>query len=116
MATPGPHAGKGPKGYERSDDDIRKEINHRLAQNGQLDASGIYVSVIDCEVTLTGTVNSRQAKRLAEDIADSVFGVRDVHNELGLQKTSPADQNLGANQTKKVVAQVWDGGGNGKTE
>ena len=36
----------------------------------------------DGEVSLDGSLGSRQAKRLAEDLADSVAGVRDVRNGL----------------------------------
>jgi hypothetical protein len=42
----------------------------------------------DGEVTLTGTVPSRRQKRLADDVADSVRGVKDVHNQLKV-KTEP---------------------------
>jgi osmotically-inducible protein OsmY len=31
---------------------------------------------------LPGTVDDRRAKRLAEDLAESVSGVKDVHNRL----------------------------------
>lgn len=83
--TPGPHTGKGPQGYQRSNERIKEDVNERLTQHGQLDASGINVQVKDGEVTLTGAVDSRQAKRTAEDVADSVSGVKDVHNELKVQ-------------------------------
>jgi uncharacterized damage-inducible protein DinB len=33
-------------------------------------------------VTLSGEVEDRRAKRLAEDVAEQVMGVRDVHNHL----------------------------------
>jgi osmotically-inducible protein OsmY len=56
-----------------------------MADHPDLDASDIDVMVAaDGIVTLQGTVASRRAKRLAEDLADSVTGVRDVHNELRL--------------------------------
>jgi osmotically-inducible protein OsmY len=42
------------------------------------------VKVQDAEVTLEGIVGSRWEKRLAEDIAASCRGVRDVHNRLRL--------------------------------
>jgi hypothetical protein len=38
--------------------------------------------VVGGEVTLTGTVESRYAKRLAEDLAESVSGVTHVQNNL----------------------------------
>jgi osmotically-inducible protein OsmY len=47
-----------------------------------LDPSDIEVRVENCEVTLSGTVESRAMKRRAEDIAASVSGVIDVHNRL----------------------------------
>jgi osmotically-inducible protein OsmY len=40
------------------------------------------VQVHDGEVTLTGMVESRFAKHQAEDVADSVSGVRHVQNNL----------------------------------
>ncbi len=81
----GPHAGKGPKGYQRSDERIYEEVCDRLTEHGRLDARDVTVDVKDGEVTLTGTVPDRPAKRLAEDLSESVHGVRDVHNQLTLQ-------------------------------
>jgi hypothetical protein len=81
----GRYAGRGPKGWQRSDDRIREDVNERLTDHPQIDASEIEVQVQNCDVTLTGTVDDRRAKRLAEDIADSVSGVRDVHNQLRVQ-------------------------------
>ena len=78
----GPFAGRGPRNYQRSDDRILEDICDRMAQHGQLDAGGLEVRVASGEVTLSGTVNDRHAKRLAEDIAESVSGVREVHNQV----------------------------------
>lgn len=81
-ARSGEHTGRGPKGYQRSNERVREDICERLTRHGQVDASDIDVQVQDGEVTLAGTVDTRQAKRLAEDTAFSVSGVRDVHNQL----------------------------------
>jgi hypothetical protein len=78
----GQHSGRGPKGWQRSDDRIREDVNERLTDHPHIDASDIEVQVQNGEVTLSGTVDDRQAKRLAEDIADSVSGVREVHNQI----------------------------------
>ena len=78
----GKFRGRGPKNYRRSDERIHEEINDRLTDNEWLDASDIDVSVNSGIVILTGTVDSRYAKRLAEDIADSVSGVINVQNSL----------------------------------
>jgi osmotically-inducible protein OsmY len=78
----GGFAGKGPKGYVRSDERVREDVCDRLSDDDEVDASDITVTVKDGEVTLDGTVETRQAKHRAEDICDSVSGVRDVHNRL----------------------------------
>jgi hypothetical protein len=80
--TPGPFTGLGPKGYQRSDERIFEDICYRMSVNGQLDPSEIDVKVENGEVTLEGQVEDRFSKRLAEDIADSVSGVADVHNRI----------------------------------
>ena len=82
----GPHSGRGPQGYRRSDARIEEDICEHLTHHGMLDATGIQVQVENGEVTLTGTVESRQAKRLAEDILDSISGVKDIHNQLRVQQ------------------------------
>jgi osmotically-inducible protein OsmY len=78
----GKFRGRGPKNYRRSDERIREEINDQMTENNWLDASDVDVSVQSGEVILSGTVDSRYAKRLAEDIADSVSGVANVQNNL----------------------------------
>jgi hypothetical protein len=47
-----------------------------------LDATEIEVAVTSGEVILSGTVDSRQAKRIAEDIAESISGVKEVQNQI----------------------------------
>ena len=76
------HAGKGPKGWQRSDERIREEVNEALARHPEIDASEIEVRVQNGEVTLTGTVDERRDKRMAEDIVERVFGVKDVENKI----------------------------------
>jgi osmotically-inducible protein OsmY len=79
-------AGKGPKGYVRSDERIREDICDRLSDDDEVDASDITVSVKEGIVTLEGTVPDRRTKHRAEDIADSTSGVRDVSNSLRARK------------------------------
>lgn len=76
------HRGRGPKNYARSDERIREDVNDRLTEDVWIDASEIEVAVQDGEVTLTGTVEDRRAKRRAEDLADDVTGVKHVQNNL----------------------------------
>lgn len=76
------HRGKGPRGYTRSDARILDDVSDRLADDRFVDASDIDVQVSEAEVTLTGTVVSREQKRRAEDCADMVSGVKHVQNNL----------------------------------
>ncbi|MFL5686351.1 MAG: BON domain-containing protein [Chloroflexota bacterium] len=78
----GQFAGRGPKGYQRSDERIREDVSDRLTEHGDLDASGIEVEVSQGVVTLTGFVDDRWGKRLAEDVVEQVAGVHDVMNQL----------------------------------
>ena len=85
-ARPWRFAGRGPRGWQRSDERIREDVNERLTDNPYIDATDIEVQVKDAEVTLAGSVEDRSAKRLAEDLAASVSGVKDVHNQLRLSR------------------------------
>lgn len=82
------HRGRGPKGYKRSDERIREDVNDRLSDDYYLDASDVEVSVSNTEVTLTGTVTSRNDKRRAEDLAERVSGVSNVENRLRVRQSS----------------------------
>jgi len=81
----GPHAGRGPRGYHRADERVREDVCDGLTEAADVDATDIEVSVKDGLVTLAGTVESRAAKRRAEDIAESIRGVKDVENRLRLK-------------------------------
>ena len=82
----GRFSGKGPKGYQRSDDRIREDVCERLTHHPEVDASEIDVKVNNGEVTLTGTVDERNAKRMAEDAVENVSGVREIHNQLRVKE------------------------------
>jgi hypothetical protein len=82
----GGHRGRGPRGYRRSDARILEDVSDRLTDDPRLDASEIQVDVTDGEVTLTGLVDRREARRRAEDLAESVAGVRYVMNNLRVRQ------------------------------
>ena len=84
--TRGVSRGRGPQGYRRSDERIREDACERLTDDDRIDATDIEVAVTECEVTLSGTVRSREQKRLAEDLVDRVSGVRDVINSLRVER------------------------------
>jgi osmotically-inducible protein OsmY len=81
----GRNAGRGPRGYRRPDDSIDDEINVRLTAHPDVDATDIQVHVANGIVTLTGSVDDRHQKRVAELIAEDVAGVDDVQNRLGVR-------------------------------
>src|SRR5687768_9699859 len=58
----GQFRGRGPRGYQRSDDRIREDVCERLSDDPQIDASNMEVTVKTGEVTLSGTVSSREDK------------------------------------------------------
>ena len=84
--APGPFTGRGPRGYQRSDERIHEEVSDRLSQHGRIDASDMDVQVRSGEVTLSGNANSRDEKRMAEDVAASVPGVTDVNNQIKVKQ------------------------------
>jgi hypothetical protein len=89
--------GKGPRGYQRSDERIREDVCDRLCE-GYLDASEIEVRVSDGVVTLIGKLEDRRAKRIAESLAESVQGVKDVDNQIriGRDRDNGEDQRRAA--------------------
>mgnify|MGYP001263665754 CR=1 FL=1 len=97
----GPYAGRGPRNYTRSSDRIREEVSDRLADHPWIDATHIEVMVEDGVVTLAGRVEDRTQKRMAEDVADSVSGVRDVQNQLRLDPSTRMDS--GARHSESVT-------------
>jgi len=78
----GQYSGKGPKNYQRNDDRIREDVCEMLTQHGSIDASEIEVQVSNGEVTLSGSVSSRQEKRMAEEAIENLGGIKDVNNQL----------------------------------
>jgi osmotically-inducible protein OsmY len=55
-------------------DRIRDDLYDRLREDPAIGASDITVSVIDAEVTLTGTVENRIALRQVHQIAEELVG------------------------------------------
>jgi hypothetical protein len=76
----GQYSGRGPRNYMRSDERIQEDVCHRLTEDPAVDASNIEVVVSNREVTLLGTVPSREQRRRAEECAEQVAGVAHVQN------------------------------------
>lgn len=86
------YAGRGPRGYQRGDERIREDVCDRLTDDPRIDASDVDVQVKGGEVTLAGSVRTRDEKRYTEDLIERITGVREVNNNL---KVRPADEVLG---------------------
>lgn len=89
----GNFAGRGPKGYERSDKSIYEDVCESLSLSSEIDASDISVKVEKGIVFLSGNVSDRRIKKLAEEEIENVSGVKDVQNRLSFSKGSK-DQEL----------------------
>lgn len=106
----GEHAGKGPKGYKRSDERIEEDVNEALARDPSIDASEVEVNVNDGEVTLSGTVPDRRMKRRAEDCAEACSGVTEVQNHLRLESDKQQGSTAESSRSSKSGSKH---GGNG---
>jgi hypothetical protein len=121
--------GRGPKGYQRSDERIREDICDAVIDAG-IDASEVEVRVQTAQVTLTGTVDHKHDKRHIEDIAESVAGVKDVDNQIrvsaqfrssapqtgalgGLDRSASSDRDRDPKPNGGVVSPAGSGQGSG---
>lgn len=100
------HSGRGPANYKRSNERLLEDANERLTRDRQIDASNITVTCKDNEVTLDGTVDSRMAKRRAEDIVDDISGVKHVQNNLRVESRDSyyGQTTSGANATAGITS------------
>ena len=78
---------RAPKGYRRPDTTILDEVCLALGHDVDVDATEIEVEVQGGEVTLKGTVETRDQKRWAENLAEGIRGVIDVHNQLRVRSS-----------------------------
>jgi osmotically-inducible protein OsmY len=69
-----PYRGVGPKGYRRSDPNLRERVCERLLLDPYLDASGIVVRVSKGRVSLSGRVATERMRSAAVAAAESIAG------------------------------------------
>jgi hypothetical protein len=87
------YRGHGPAGYTRTDERIREDASERLTDDWAVDARKIELTVSSGEITLNGTVPSRDQKRRAEDLVENLSGVKHVQNNLRVEQGSTWDRN-----------------------
>ena len=95
------HRGKGPMGYQRSDERIRETVCEALSDDDRIDASTIEVTVKSGEVTLSGTVEDRRTKRMAEECVENLSGVKDVQNNI---RVIPSDRRMETSSSTTTTA------------
>ncbi|MEX2217937.1 MAG: BON domain-containing protein [Phycisphaerales bacterium] len=76
---------KGPRNYQRSDERLRDEVYDRLIQQTDIDVSEIECTITGGVVSLEGTVESRWERHQIEDLVDTVWGTRDIRNNLRIR-------------------------------
>lgn len=98
--------GRGPKGYQRSDDRLREVICEKLTDDDRIDAGEVSVEVKNGEVKLTGTVSDRQTKYHIEELVEDCTGVKDVDNQLRVNRSQDdAGRKAGAERAGKKAQQ-----------
>lgn len=85
FGSSGDYYGKGPKGYKRTDAQIKDDVCEKLYRDPYIDASDIEVSVREGIVTLEGTIEDRSVKRAVEDCINDVIGIKDIKNLLNIR-------------------------------
>lgn len=80
--------GKGPRGFDISDQKIYENVCEALASSMELDASDIDVEVMDSTVTLKGSVEDENRCHLSQLLVQEVAGVTEVVNELKINNQS----------------------------
>lgn len=76
----------GPRSRRKSDESLRQEIREILTADPELEATDIEVEVEGGAVTLRGGVVDPDARLLAEELVESLSGVREVHNRLKVER------------------------------
>jgi osmotically-inducible protein OsmY len=95
-------SGIGPKGYKRKDESVKDEASELLCWSPEVDASEIELNVQNGVISLSGFVDSRHAKRLAEDLLEKIIGVKDIDNRLIIKKDLDMEED-------KIIARGDDG-------
>jgi hypothetical protein len=107
------YRGRGPRGYVRTDERILEDVNEQLCEDAIVDASDIEVHCAQGHVVLSGRVPTRWMKHRAEDIADSVRGVKDVDNRIRVAAEEPVAQ--GDFDTRRATGGQQDAADAGRT-
>jgi len=96
------------KPESRPDEDIRKDILMALLNDPATESYKVSVSVNDAVVTLTGKVGSMAERQLAQQVAEGVRGVKDIHNQLVINYAGTrTDQEITADIHAVLRWDIW---------
>jgi osmotically-inducible protein OsmY len=79
--------------WRQADKRIRRDVSRAFDFRSDLESANIRVKVHRCAVILEGTVPDRRSRRLVEETAAGIRGVRVVHNRLIVVEDDPTDAN-----------------------
>jgi hypothetical protein len=85
-------AGLGPRNYIRTDESILEDINEKLTHHPMIDATDIEVTSFNGSVKMHGRVDNPYMKLMAEVVAWSVSGVKDVQNEISIMPNTEGER------------------------
>lgn len=103
------YRGRGPKGYQRSDERLKEVICEQLTEAPDVDASDVTIRCKDGIVTLEGSIGDRRMKHRVEDIVADCFGVKDIENHLRVGR--PGAEPSGSTGPLGAGGQMGKGGG-----
>jgi osmotically-inducible protein OsmY len=95
--------GRAPRGYQRSDERIKEDLCDRL-MHSWIDAENVEIEVKNGEIVLSGSVENRHEKRMIEDMAEDVLGVKDVQNRIRVGHRGAEPQQTMPSGTRKPTA------------
>lgn len=110
-----PQFARGPKGYKRSDDRLKEDLSEKLHHAYDIDSSDVEIDVKNGEITLSGTVPSREMRYRLEHLADGVVGVNDIHNNVKVKRETMGGNQGSADQSRKPSGQETTGAMYGST-
>src|SRR5690606_28494334 len=91
----------------RSDGVVRAQVEEALRADPALEIAAPIVRVIDGVVTLRGAVSSHAMRELAERVARSVRGVRDVVSQLEIRSDPRSDAEIRSDVRQALRADRW---------
>jgi len=93
---------------KRPDKEILEKVSQALQDDPATDSYDIDLSVEHGTVTLTGTVPSWAARALSEWVASGVYGVRDIKDQLLIERKEERVESVLLEEIqKRLKADVW---------